>query len=129
VRVITISPSCDPPRRGSQSRQGETRELVTNLVAHRWRCDPLLLEPSDPDGNVPVEGPGQTLPELMAAGIRATKEHQRSVGRPGADLHLPKINEYVVGQVLQMLMLATAVEERLQEIHSDDFLKSRRSTV
>jgi glucose-6-phosphate isomerase len=65
----------------------------------------------------------------MAAGIRATKEHQRSEGRPGADLHLPKINEYVIGQLIQMLLLATAVEERLQEIHPDDYLRSRRSTV
>ena len=37
--------------------------------------------------------------------------------RPTADLVLPSLNEHVLGQLLQMLMLATVVEGRLMGVN------------
>jgi glucose-6-phosphate isomerase len=37
--------------------------------------------------------------------------------RPTADILLPTLNEYTLGQVFQMLMLATVVEGRLMKIN------------
>jgi glucose-6-phosphate isomerase len=113
VRVVATAPSCEPSQDAARSRAEDSGEWVTNVVAHRWRCDSLPLEPSGADRDRDDRRHAQTLPGLMAAAIRATKEHQRRAGWPSADLHLPKISESVVGQLLQMLMLATAVEERL----------------
>jgi len=32
---------------------------------------------------------------------------------PPAEIHLPRLDEHAVGQLMQMLMLATAIEDRL----------------
>ena len=41
----------------------------------------------------------------------------REDNRPTATLHLPMLNEHVLGQMFQMLMLATVVEGRLVGIN------------
>ena len=40
-----------------------------------------------------------------------------NAARPTADLILPNLSEHIVGQVMQMLMLATVVEGRLMGIN------------
>ena len=55
----------------------------------------------------------KSLPHVMAAAIAGTNEAYQSDGRPTADIHMPELRERTVGQLLQMLMLATAVEGRL----------------
>jgi glucose-6-phosphate isomerase len=49
----------------------------------------------------------------MTAAIQGTNQAYREDGRPTADLHLPRIDEAAMGQLFQMLMLATVVEGRL----------------
>ncbi len=49
----------------------------------------------------------------MSAAIQGTNEAYHSDGRPTADLHLPQLDESSLGQLFQMLMLATVVEGRL----------------
>jgi len=56
---------------------------------------------------------GKTWAELRAAAeARATGNDARA-GRPTVDILLPRVDEHTIGQVLQMLMLATVVEGRL----------------
>ena len=52
-------------------------------------------------------------PDLLEAAFRGTNEAYYDAARPTADIVLPNISEHTVGQLLQMLMLATAVEARL----------------
>ena len=49
----------------------------------------------------------------MQAAIAGTNQAYRDDGRPTADIHLPRLDEFVLGQLFQMLMLATVVEGRL----------------
>ena len=55
----------------------------------------------------------KTMPELMSAAINGTKRAYQEDRRPTADIHLPRADESSLGQLYQMLMLATAVEGRL----------------
>jgi glucose-6-phosphate isomerase len=59
----------------------------------------------------------RTLPELMAAALSGTNRAYAEAARPTADLILPVLSEHTVGQLLQMLMLATVVEGRLMGIN------------
>ena len=49
----------------------------------------------------------------MAAAIAGTNQAYREDNRPTADLRLPRLDEYTLGQLFQMMMLATVVEGRL----------------
>ena len=49
----------------------------------------------------------------MPAAIAGTNQAYREDNRPTADLRLPQLDEYALGQFFQMMMLATVVEGRL----------------
>jgi glucose-6-phosphate isomerase len=49
----------------------------------------------------------------MAAAIEGTNQAYREDNRPTADIRLPRLDEYTLGQFFQMMMLATVVEGRL----------------
>jgi glucose-6-phosphate isomerase len=50
---------------------------------------------------------------MLAAATAGTNQAYAQARRPTADIVLPRIDEHTVGQLLQMLMLATVVEGRL----------------
>jgi glucose-6-phosphate isomerase len=52
-------------------------------------------------------------PDLLDAAIKGTMEAYADAARPAADIVLPSVSEHTVGQLMQMLMLATVVEGRL----------------
>jgi glucose-6-phosphate isomerase len=106
-------------RSGSVGRagQGAGRDtLNTNLVVGECRRDRLMVPPLGPlaaGRDLPDEVTGKTWAELRAAAeARATGNDARA-GRPTVDILLPRVDEHTIGQVLQMLMLATVVEGRL----------------
>ena len=53
----------------------------------------------------------------MDAALRGTNLAYREAKRPTTNLHLAGSNESTIGQLLQMLMLATVVEGRLRGIN------------
>lgn len=106
-------------RSGSLGRGGERAAggtLITNLVVGECRRDRLTVPSPElfaAKQDEPDELVGKTWPELLAAAVASTHEDDARAGRPTADILLPRIDEHVIGQLLQMLMLATAVEARL----------------
>ena len=90
---------------------------MTNLVVDRWRCDPLPVGRSALDQDKLNDLADKTLPEIMEAAIAGTNQAYQGDGRPTADIRLPEVREYWIGQLLQMLMLATVVEGRLLGIN------------
>jgi glucose-6-phosphate isomerase len=99
--------------RAQQHQEGRRDKLFTNVIVDQWRWDALPVGRSDLDQDGLNDLAEKTLPELMSAAIQGTNEAYRTDGRPTADLHLPMANEFFLGQLLQMLMLATVVEGRL----------------
>ena len=56
---------------------------------------------------------GLSLNEIQKAAFDGTNKAYADDRRPTADIVLPELNEYALGELFQMFMLATAVEGRL----------------
>ncbi len=59
----------------------------------------------------------KTYGDLMTASRQSFGKAQREAGRPSTDLVLPMLSEHVLGQFMQMLMLATVTEARLMSVN------------
>ncbi|TVS14121.1 MAG: hypothetical protein EA424_20405 [Planctomycetaceae bacterium] len=98
--------------RASLHPVGAEDVLWTELLVTQCRCDPLMIGhlESDPDGLNPLAD--RSHPDLMSAAISETIRGHRQSGRPTGVLRLARLNEHTLGQVMQMAMLAVAVEQR-----------------
>ena len=110
---LTTVNTRDLHSRAQQHQEGARDKLITNVIVDRCRCDPLAVGDSQLDQDRLNDLADKTLPELMSAAIAGTNQAYRDVGRPTSDMHLPQLNEATLGQLMQMLMLATAAEGRL----------------
>ena len=59
----------------------------------------------------------RTLSDMLQAAHQGTSQAYADVGRPCADLVLPSLSEFTIGQLMQMFMLATVIEGRLMGIN------------
>jgi glucose-6-phosphate isomerase len=113
---LTAVTTRDLHSRGQQHQDGRRDKLITNLVVGEPRRDPIQLPPLGgyaANQDKLDDLVGKTWPEMLAAAVAGTNEAYAAAKRPTADLLLPRIDEHVLGQLLQMLMLATVVEGRL----------------
>ncbi|MCH5378075.1 MAG: glucose-6-phosphate isomerase, partial [Planctomycetes bacterium] len=102
-----------------QRSDGRRHPLVTKLILDHGRCDPWCVGWSEGNEDGLNALADRTLPDLAMAAIRSRSESFRNERRPADDIHMPQLNEYTLGQLLQMLMIATAVEDRLTETMTD----------
>ncbi len=114
---LTVVNTRDLHSRAQQHQEGRRDKLITNLILDSWRYDALAVGSSLHDQDGLNEIAPKTLPELMTAAIAGTNQAYREDGRLTADLHLPAADESSIGQLFQMLMLATVVEGRLLGIN------------
>jgi glucose-6-phosphate isomerase len=114
---LTTVNTRDLHSRAQQHQEGRRDKLITNLIVDRVRHDPLAVGTSKMDHDCLNDLAEKNLPELMSAAIAGTNEAYFDVGRPTTNLHLPAIDEASLGQLFQMLMLATVVEGRLLGIN------------
>ncbi|NBX30263.1 glucose-6-phosphate isomerase [bacterium] len=113
---LTAVTTRDLHSRGQQHQDGRRDKLITNLIVGEPRRDRLALPKLGPYGHDQDKLDalvGATWPAMLGAAIGGTNEAYAQAKRPTADILLPRIDEHVVGQLLQMLMLATVVEGRL----------------
>lgn len=116
---LTVVNTRDLHSRGQQHQEGALDKLITNVTVGSPSSD-LLNVPvvgSDRDQDQLDRLEGKAMPELLRAAIDGTNRAYADVKRPTADLVLPQLDAYAVGQTLQMLMLATVVEGRLIDIN------------
>ncbi|MBX3443534.1 MAG: glucose-6-phosphate isomerase [Planctomyces sp.] len=116
---LTVVNTRDLHSRGQQHQEGKRDKLVTNVIVDRPSQADVLVPsvPPDRDQDQLNRLAGRPLSALLAAAIAGTNQAYADVDRPTADLHLPKLDAYAVGQLLQMFMLATALEGRLLGIN------------
>jgi len=110
---LTIVNTRDLHSRGQQHQEGKRDKLITNVTIGSGEREPLAIGTNDQDHDDLNRLAEKTLPEVLSAAIQGTNQAYRDDNRPTADLHLPQLNEHVLGQLFQMLMLATVVEGRL----------------
>jgi len=105
---LTCVNSRDLHSRAQQHQAGVRDKVMNNIVLDLWRQDPLAIGHSDNN---------EDMPEVMNAALRGTNMAYQEDKRPTTNLHLAGLNESTIGQLLQMLMLATVVEGRLLGIN------------
>jgi glucose-6-phosphate isomerase len=102
---------------GQALQDGRRDKLVTNVVVRSPRGEPTTVGMADRNEDGLNAISRKTHGDLMSASLKAHSEAQRESGRPFAEIVLPMLSEHVVGQLMQMLMLATVVEGRLMGIN------------
>ncbi len=114
---ITAVNTRDLHSRAQQHQEGRRDKLFTNIIVEQWRADPVRVSRRESDEDGLNDLAGRPVAEIMNAAVWGTNEALQQAGRPTVDIRLPTINEYYLGQLFQMLMLATVVEGRLLGIN------------
>lgn len=114
---LTCVNSRDLHSRAQQHQEGARDKVMNNVILESWRQDPLPIGASEHNQDQLNELAEKTLPELMQAALQGTNMAYKEDHRPTTDLTLPASDESSVGQLLQMLMLATVLEGRLMGIN------------
>ena len=94
-------------------RKSEIPGLRINLVVESVRRDRIVIEPVNSSVNSLDRLVGKTLPELDAAAFDAARAAAAAADRPAVEIHLPALDESALGQLFQMLILASLLEFRL----------------
>ena len=110
---LTVVNTRDLHSRGQQHQEGRRDKLITNLLAGRPQKPPITVPKHALDQDQLNQLAGVTMPRILQAAIDGTNKAYADEKRPTADLVMPTINEHTLGQLFQMLMLATVVEGRL----------------
>jgi glucose-6-phosphate isomerase len=110
---LTVVNTRDLHSRGQQHQEGTRDKLITNLYVESPSTTPITLPKFSGDEDQLNQHAGKTVPEMLKAAFDGTNQAYAEVHRPTADFILPKLDEYAMGQILQLLMLATVIEGRL----------------
>lgn len=116
---LTVVNTRDLHSRGQQHQEGRRDKLITNLYVEHPDREPLAIPkwPAEMDKDKLNQLAGKTLSDILAAARTGTNEAYADVARRTADIVLPRLDEPSLGQLLEMLMLATVVEGRLVGIN------------
>lgn len=110
---LTVVNTRDLHSRGQQHQEGVRDKLITNVIVDSTATPAVTVPKWKTDEDQLNKIQGKPYPQLLAAAIQGTNEAYAEVSRPTADIHLPCLDEYTIGQLLQMFMLATVLEGRL----------------
>jgi glucose-6-phosphate isomerase len=114
---ITAVETRDLHSRGQQHQEGTRDKVINNLVLKTPRSQPITIGMADRNQDDLNALSRKSLPDLMDAALRGTNQAYAEVARPTADLVVPTLSEHTLGQLFQMLMLATVVEGRLMGVN------------
>ncbi len=114
---LTLVQTGDLHTRGQQHQDGPRDRVVNNLVVKAPRAVPIAVQMADHNQDDLNSLNRKTLPDLQAAALRGVTQAFHEAARPSADLVMPALSEHALGQLLQLLMLATVVEGRLMGIN------------
>ena len=114
---LTLVGTRDLHARGQQHQEGPRDRIVNNLVIKNPRAVPILVQMADHNEDELNQYNRKGLPDILSATLQGANQAYHDVARPTADLVLPALSEHTMGQLLQMLMLATVVEGRLMGIN------------
>jgi glucose-6-phosphate isomerase len=110
---LTAVCSRDLYTRGQLHQDGPRDKVFNNLIVRQCKQPPVMVGMADRNEDDLNCISRKGYPDLLEAAFRSANEAHYDTARPSADIVLPNISEHTMGQLLQMLMLATAVEARL----------------
>ena len=103
--------------RGQQHQDGIRDKVINNLVVRSMKHPPVMVGMADRNEDDLNQFSRKGYPDILDAAFKGTNEAYLDAARPTADVVLPTISEHVIGQLMQMLMLATVLEGRLMGIN------------
>ena len=99
--------------RGQQHQDGTRDKLINNLIVKTQKHPAILVGMADRNEDDLNGISRRGLPDLQEAALAGANQAYADAARPTADIVLPVLSEHTIGQLLQMLMLATVMEGRL----------------
>jgi glucose-6-phosphate isomerase len=114
---LTTVQTRDLHARGQQHQEGTRDKIINNLVVKAPHTVPISIGMADRNEDHLNALARKTLPDLLDASLRGVNQAYLDAARPTADLIMPTLSEHTMGQLMQMLMLATVVEGRLMGIN------------
>ncbi len=114
---LTAVQTRDLYSRGQQNQEGRRDRIINHLIVKNPTSTPIEVGISERNEDGLNALGRKTLPHLVEAARTAANQGYAESGRPTADIMVPTISEHTMGQLMQMLMLATAVEGRLMGIN------------
>ncbi len=103
--------------RGQQHQEGRRDKLFTNVIVEKSQRNPIAIEKSGFDQDKLNELAGKTYPDVLRAAFEGTNQAYLDDFRRVATIRLPLLDEGSLGQLVQMLMIATVAEGRLAGIN------------
>lgn len=103
--------------RGQQNLEGSRDKVITNLVVKQVKHPPVTLGMSDRNEDDLNSLSRKGHPDIVDATMKGAGEAYAAAARPTADVVLPAVTEHTMGQLMQLLMLATVVEGRLMGLN------------
>lgn len=114
---MTALQTRDLHSRGQQHQEGRRDRMINSLVVKTPASTPIEVGVSDRNEDGLNALGRTTLPNIVEAARTAVAQASADSGRPSADIMVPTISEHTMGQLMQMLMLATVVEGRLMGVN------------
>jgi glucose-6-phosphate isomerase len=114
---LTVVQTRDLHSRGQQHQEGNRDKLINNLIVKATKHSPIQIGMADRNEDDLNALSRKTLPDVLNAALLGTNQAYAEAARPTTDIVLPVLSEHTMGQLMQMLMLATVVEGRLMGIN------------
>lgn len=114
---LTVVNTRDLHSRGQQHQEGKRDKIINNLVMKTPRTAPIVMGMADHNEDELNALNRKSLPDIMNAAHRGVTQAYHDVARPSADIILPTLSEHTMGQLMQMLLLATVIEGRLMGVN------------
>ncbi len=114
---LTMVGTRDLHVRGQQHQDGPRDRLINNLIVKNPKAVSILVQMADHNEDELNQYNRKGLPDILNATLGGVNQAYHESARPTADLVLPALSEHTMGQLMQMLMLATVVEGRLMGIN------------
>jgi glucose-6-phosphate isomerase len=114
---LTLVYPRDLHSRGQQHQDGSRDKIINNLLIRTSKQPPLMIGMADRNEDDLNQFSRKNYADLQDAAFRGTMEAYQDAARPTADIILPTLTEHTIGQLMQMLMLATVVEGRLMKLN------------
>jgi glucose-6-phosphate isomerase len=114
---LTAVETRDLHSRGQQHQDGTRDKFINNLVVKTPRQPPFMIGMADRNEDDLNQYNRKSYPDVLQAALHGTNQAYHDAARPTADLVVPTLSEHTMGQLMQMLMLATVVEGRLMGIN------------
>jgi glucose-6-phosphate isomerase len=114
---LTTVGARDLHSRGQQHQDGTRDKVINNLMVKSPTRPPIMIGMAHHNQDELNQYNRKGFPDLLSAAIKGTNQAYADAVRPTADLVMPMLSEHAMGQLMQMLMVATVIEGRLMGVN------------